>query len=87
MKYEELTKEQARKICKKYKCHCDTCPLRREKIDPNGKLRKLFCNFILQSLYEDMLEEVLILQKEEIKYSDDVRRVLNELITNTNDNS
>lgn len=74
MRYVELPKEQARKICKKYKANCDKCPLRRED---KGKTR--FCYYVLYEILQDVEEECEKLKEEEIKYWNEELRKLTEI--------
>lgn len=67
MKYKDLPKEEARKICKKQKANCNTCPLRRTS--PEG--RTLFCYYILMDIIREI--EMLELNEEEIQHYNELQ--------------
>ena len=72
MRYADLPKDKARKICKKYKANCDKCPLRREEKD---KVR--FCYYVLYEILKDVEEECALLQSEEIKnWNEEIEKYL-----------
>ena len=73
MTYNDITIEQARKICKKIpskknpfnskkaiKC-CEKCPLRRERVDTdeegNKRIILQFCTFVLLPMFDESQEE------------------------------
>ena len=89
MKYKDVKKEDARKCCKKhhYKdkkgkiySDCDNCPLRRSRIDKNGKEHTLFCWYVIYKMYEDVDEEVKTLNEEEIQYNKEWEKWVEENI-------
>ena len=70
MKYKDITKEQARQICRKHRVTCSQCPLRRERTDKKGTKHTLFCYYILVDIFEDMEE----IREEEIENLDQLKK-------------
>ena len=77
MKYKDIDILEARECCKQHHkkdkkgyihSDCDSCPLRRTRIDKEGKTRMLFCYFVLRNMYEDVEKEVEELEALNIQY-------------------
>lgn len=77
MKYKDVDILEARECCKYHHkkdkkgyihSDCDHCPLRRTRTDKNGKVRMLFCWYILRKMLEDVQEEMTELNAMEIQY-------------------
>jgi hypothetical protein len=66
MKYKELTTEEARRYCKKYKAKCDKCPLRRT----SNTGRTLFCYYVLMEIVDDI--EKLEMDEETIEHYEEL---------------
>lgn len=79
MKYEELDIETVRKCCKEHikktvkgtKYLCETCPLRRERLDKDGNTRNLFCYYVVKKVCEETMEDYKNLLAEEIQHPEE----------------
>ena len=79
MKYKDLTLEEARLICKKYRNQCKQCPLRREKEDTNKNIHLLFCYFMIYTMFDVWKDQKEELDNDFIKYEEELKRELEDM--------
>lgn len=90
MKYKDIDVKQARECCRKHHkkdrkglvhTYCEQCPLRRDRKDKEGKIRNLFCWFVLKQMYEDVEQEMKELEEMNIQYQEEWDEYIRRLDT------
>lgn len=90
MKYKDVDVKQARRCCKEhhrkdkygnlFSC-CEVCPLRRTRIDKEGKKRVLFCWYVIRNMYLDMEHELKEIEEMDIQYGNEWEEYIRRLET------